>query len=413
MSAARTTGQHPFGAIDIMNDFQRPLVTPESALRQAARGRLGWVGPLIIGVILIGPILARTLQRTAHAREASVVIPAVAVVEVDREDLYKEITIPAEFRPYNEVDVHAKVSGYVKRINVDIGDKVRPGELLAVLELPELQDDLDHAIAAQQRAAADYKNAHLAYTRLIEVNRNHPNLIAQQDLDSAEAKDATASGALSGAKSEVQKYRTLWSYTRITAPFGGVITKRYADLGALIQQGTASQTQSMPLVRLSDNNRLRLDFPVSVDYVHEIKLHAPVSVKVDSLDNRSYQGTIARFSNQVDDSTRTMIVEMEIPNPTLELVPGMYANVTLKVDQRAHALAIPVEAIPPGGRSVLLVNSAHRVEERPVKLGIETPSKYEVLSGLHEGDLVMIGNPAQVATGQIVDPRITPAASPK
>ena len=390
-----------------MNHSQRLTDTPEIARRRTAHGRLGWGVSLLTGMIVVGLFVARTWHRTALAQDATGTIPAVAVVKVDREDLYKEITIPAEFRPYNEVDVHAKVSGYVKQINVDIGDKVTPGELLAVLELPELQDDLDHAIATQQRAAADYKDAHLAYTRLIEVNKDHPNLIAQQDLDTAEAKDATARGALAGAKSDVQKYRTLWSYTRITAPFGGVITKRYADPGALIQAGTASQTQAMPLVRLSDNNLLRLDFPVSVDYVRWIKLGAPVSVKVDSLENRSYEGKIARFSNQIDDSTRTMIVEMEVPNPTLELVPGMYANVTLKVDQRAHAVAIPVEAIPPGGKSVLLVNTAHQVEERPVKLGIETPSKYEVLWGLKEGDLVMIGNPAQVATGQMVDPRIT------
>ncbi len=331
--------------------------------------------------------------------------PAVAVVKVDREDLFKEITIPAEFRPYNEVELHAKVSGYVKRMNVDIGDKVKAGDLLAVLEIPELQDDLDRAAAAEERAAADYKDAHLAYTRLVEVNKQHPNLIAQQDLDTAEAKDATARGALAGARSEVQKYQTLVSYTRITAPFGGVITKRYADPGALIQAGTASQ-QTMPLVRLSDNNLLRLDFPVSVDYVRGIRLNAPVTVRVDSFDNRVFEGKVARFSNKIDDSTRTMVVEMEVPNPTLELVPGMYANVTLKVDERAHALAIPVEAVPPGGKSVLLVNARHQVEERPVKLGIETPSKYEVLSGLKEGDLVMIGNPAQVSAGQKVEPHI-------
>ncbi|MDB6161015.1 MAG: Efflux transporter, family, subunit [Gammaproteobacteria bacterium] len=392
-----------------MNDSHSSTNTPGIVDLRTARRRVGTGVSLLAAMIVVGLIVARTWHRTAHAQDAVAAIPAVAVVKVDREDLYKEITIPAEFRPYNEVDVHAKVSGYVKQINVDIGDKVKPGELLAILELPELQDDLDHAIAAQQRAAADYKDAHLAYTRMIEVNKEHPNLIAQQDLDTAEAKDATAQGALAGAKSDVQKYRTLWSYTRITAPFGGVITKRYADPGALIQAGTASQTQAMSLVRLSDNNLLRLDFPVSVDYVRGIKLDAPISVKVDSLDNRSYEGKIARFSNKIDDSTRTMIVEMEVPNPTLELVPGMYANVTLKVDQRANVLALPVEAVPLGSKSVLLVNTAHQDAARPAKLGIETPSEYEVLSGLTEGDLVMIGNPAQVTAGQKVEPQVTAA----
>jgi RND family efflux transporter MFP subunit len=390
-----------------MNNSHNPTDRSSIEQRRSARGRFGWGLSLLIGVIVAGLIVARSWHGTAHAETgAAAAIPAVAVIKVDKEDLFKEITIPAEFRPYNEVDLHAKVSGYVQRMNVDIGDKVKPGQLLAVLEIPELHDDLDHATAAEQRAAADYKDAHLAYTRLVEVNKEHPNLIAQQDLDTAEAKDATARGALAGAGSEVQKYRTLVSYTQITAPFGGVITKRYADPGALIQAGTASQ-QTMPLVRLSDNNLLRLDFPVSVDYVRGIRLNAPVTVKVDSLENRSFEGKVARFSNKIDDSTRTMIVEMEVPNPTLELLPGMYANVTLKVDQRASALAIPVEAVAPGGKSVLVLNAAHQVEDRPVKLGIETPSKYEILSGLKEGDLVMLGNPAQVTVGQKVEPQIT------
>ena len=153
-------------------------------------------------------------------------------------------------------------------MKVDIGDRVKAGQLLAVLEVPELHDDFDHAVASHARAQADYRDAHLAYTRLVAVNKDHPNLIAQQDLDTAEAHDATARGGVEAAKSDVEKYQTLVGYTRIVAPFDGVITKRYADPGSLIQAGTASNTQAMPLVRVSDNMLLRLDFPVSVDYVH-------------------------------------------------------------------------------------------------------------------------------------------------
>jgi len=381
--------------------------TPAPAARRSLRRPIAW-GLSIAAVIIAAITLFHPWQGRANTgADIAAAIPAVAVVKVDREDLFKEITIPAEFRAYNEVDVHAKVSGYVKRISVDIGDKVKAGELLAVLEIPELGDELDQAIAARERAAADYKDLHLAYTRLVEVNKEHPNLIAQQDLDTAEDKDAMAQGALAGAKADVQKYQTLVNYTRITAPFGGVVTKRYADPGALIQAGTASQTQAMPLVRVSDNTLLRLDFPVSVDYVKDMRLGAPVSVIVDSLGKREFDGKIARFADRIDDSTRTMIVEMEVPNPTLELVAGMYANVTLRVDQRPHALTIPVEAIPPGGKSVFLVNPSHRVEERPVTLGMETSAKYEVLSGVKEGDLVMIGNPGQLVAGEKVDPRLT------
>lgn len=380
---------------------------PPETERHWLRRPLGW-GLALLVLVLLAVVLRpwRGGARDAESPGAGA-LPPVAVVKVDREDLSKEITIPAEFRPYNEVDVHAKVSGYVQKINVDIGDKVKAGELLAVLEIPELGDDLDHAIATRQRAAADYKDSHLAYTRLLEVNQEHPNLVAQQDLDTAEAKDATAQGTLAAAKSDVEKYQTLVNYTRITAPFPGVVTKRYADPGALIQAGTASQSQAMPLVRVSDNTLLRLDFPVTVDYVRGIRLDAPVSARVDSLGGRVFEGKIARFTDKIDDSTRTMIVEMEVPNPSLELVPGMYANVTLKVSQRPHTLAIPIEALQPGAKSVFVVDTSHHIEERPVTLGLETPSKYEVLSGLREGELVVIGTPGQLTAGEQVDPHLT------
>jgi RND family efflux transporter MFP subunit len=360
-------------------------------------------GAIVIGILVVRPWNGRARAVAADAARE----PVVAVARVDREDLFREITLPAEFRPYTEVDLHAKVSGYVKEMKVDIGDRVKAGQLLAVLEVPELREELDHALAAHRRAQAEYRDAHLAYTRLVAVNQDHPNLIAQQDLDSAEARDATAAGTVAATKADVDKDQTLVAYTRLTAPFAGVITKRYADPGSLIQAGTTSNTQAMPLVRVSDNTLLRLDFPVSVDYVPGIRLGAPVSVRVDSLGGRTFEGKIARFSDKVDDSTRTMVVEMELPNPSLELVPGMYATVMLKVDQRPHALAIPIEAVPAGGTSVLLVNGSHEVEERAVKLGIETSARYEVLVGLEEGDLVMIGNPAQLAAGQQVEPRLT------
>jgi RND family efflux transporter MFP subunit len=361
----------------------------------------------LVAVLLAAIVIARSWHARAARANAPDAVPVVAVARVGRADLSREITIPAEFRPYAEVELHAKVTGYVKDLKVDIGDRVKEGQLLAVLEVPELTDELDHAVAAHQRAQADYREAHLAYTRLVAVNKDHPNLIAQQDLDAAEARDAIAQGALGAAKADVDRYRTMVAYTRITAPFAGVITKRYADRGSLIQAGTASNTQAMPLVRVSDNALLRLDFPVSVDYVSGIRLDAPLSASVDSLGGRVFTGKIKRFSNKVDDSTRTMVVEMEVPNPSLELVPGMYATVTLKIEDRPHALAIPIEAVPSGGKRVLVVNSAHRLEERGVILGLETPARYEVLRGLNEGDLVMIGNPAQLAPGQKVEPRVS------
>jgi RND family efflux transporter MFP subunit len=160
----------------------------------------------------------------------------------------------------------------------------------------------------------------------------------------------------------------------------------------------------MPLVRVSDNYRLRLDFPVSVEYVKDIHLGDKVDVRVESLGGRSFTGTISRFTQKVTDDTRTMITEMEVLNPNLEIIPGMYATVVLKVEGHPHALAIPIQASASGGTTkVLVVNANHEIEERPVMLGLETPSRYEVVSGLREGDLVMMGNPAQLKPGQKVE----------
>ena len=356
------------------------------------------------------PLVAALLWYARHARaeagreRASSKLPVVAVAKVDREDLYREVTIPAEFRPYVEVELHAKVSGYVDQMNVDFGDRVKAGQLLATLEVPELRDELHNAMATQQKAEADHADAHLMYTRLVGVNQQQPNLVAQQDLDTAEAKDRATAAAIAAAKADVEKYQTLLDYTQIIAPFDGVITWRYADPGALIEAGTASATQAKSLLRISDNYHLRLDFPVSVEYVKDIHLGDKVDVRVESLGGKSFTGAISRFTRKVAEDTRTMITEMEVLNPNLEIDPGMYATVVFKVEKHAQSLAIPIQASASGGTTkVLIVNAIHEIEERPVTLGLETSSKYEVVSGLQEGDLVMLGNPAQLKLGQKVE----------
>jgi RND family efflux transporter MFP subunit len=376
----------------------------------ARLARLDW--RIVAFIVLSVALFPVWHEITVHAKPQVAPAPtvhasAVAVTRVTREDLCNEVTIPAEFRPYLKVELHAKVSGYVDQINVDIGDQVKAGQLLARLEVPELRDELARAKAAEQRVEADYKDAHLVYTRLLAVEKAHPNLVAQQELDAAEAKDGTTQAAIVGAKAEVQRDQTLLAYTHITAPFDGVITHRYADPGSLIQAGTASDTQSMPLVCLSDNYRLRLDFPVSVAYVKDIQLGDRVEVRVESLKGKPFTGTISRSTQKVDEATRTMIMEIEVPNPKLELVPGMYATVVLKVERRPQALAIPTEAISTDKKtSVYVVNSEQEIEERPVTLGLETPGKYEVVAGLKAGDLVLVGSRSRVKPGQKVEAQL-------
>jgi RND family efflux transporter MFP subunit len=366
--------------------------------------RLWWVA--LPAILVIAIILFFVLRPERGKENANTVVPTVAVAAVDREDLFNEVTIPGEFRPYVEAELNAKVTGYLKKIYVDFGDKAKEGQLLAVLEVPELKDELNASMAAQDRAEADYTNAHLIYTRLVGVNRENPNLVAQQDIDTAEAKDSAAAGEVASAKADVGKYQTMFGYTQITAPFDGVITGRFADPGALIQAGTSGGEQPKALLRLSDNYLLRLDFPVSVEYVKDIHLGDYVTVRVTSLGGKDFTGKITRFTDKVTEDTRTMITEIEVENPKLEIVPGMYAVVVLKVQHRSQALAIPTEAVESKGKSTVdLVDTNNQIEEREVTLGLETPNRYEVISGLKEGDRVTIGNHSQLHPGEKVDPQ--------
>jgi RND family efflux transporter MFP subunit len=348
--------------------------------------------------LITGSCILLTEAR-AFAAEAE---PIVGAAVITREDLAKEVSVQGELRPYQEIDLHSKVAGYLARVNVDIGDRVKVGTSIATLEVPEVREELARAQAALQRAEANYKDAHLNFTRLTTVSKGQPNLLAQQEVDVAQAKDSAAAAAVAEAKADLEKYRALESYTRITAPFDGVITKRYVDAGALIQAGTSSSTQAMPIVRISQNERLRVVFPISISYARVIKVGDSVDIDLGDREKRR-SATIARFNQRISTDTRTMLAETDLPNANLELIPGMYLTVILKIDRRPQALTVPVEAVAgPKQPTVYVINAEQKIEERGVQLGIETPTKYEVLAGLREGELVMIGNRAQVRVGQKV-----------
>jgi RND family efflux transporter MFP subunit len=375
---------------------------------------------------------SRTQAVQSHDPKGSETL-TVAVAKAAITDLSRGLVLTAEFRPYQEVDVMAKVAGYVKEIYVDVGDRVKQGQVLAVLEIPEMADDLRRAQAAVDRANSEVARAedelrrsqsaheisHLSFTRLDKVAKQRPGLVAQQEIDDAHGKDLVSEAQISGAKSslaasrqevdvhkaELSKIRTMIEYTRVTAPFAGVITKRYADTGSMIQAGTASQTQAMPVVKLSQNTLLRLILPVPESAVPAVRIGQQVEVKVPSL-KRSFPGRVARFSDKVQLSTRTMDTEVDVQNPSLVLVPGMYAEVNLQLAEKANVLAVPVTAVDAESGSVMVVTSEHKIELRKVKLGMETADRVEVQSGLQDGELVVVGNRGGLQPGQTVQPKI-------
>lgn len=395
---------------------------------------------LLVAIVVVAAVVLAAFRfvhrnRSEPAAVSAKVLPTASVARVQRGSIARSLTLAGEFQPYQVVDVHSKVSGYIRHIYVDIGDKVHAGQTLAVLEVPELdaqvkgsvaqyarsKDEITRAQNEVARAESEHRAIHANYIRLKQAAAAQPGLIAQQELDDSQSKDLSSEAQVDSAKSALaaaenqsdyanansQRVRDMEAYTRVTAPLNGVITWRYADTGALIQAGTASDVQSLPIVKLSQSDLLRLRLPVPEDDVRFINEGDPVQVRVDAV-NRTFMGKVMRFTRDVSTDTRTMETEIDVPNQNLTLTPGMYANATLQLVHHDNVLTIPISAVVLDGNqtSVLVVDLQDRVESRNVKVGIESPSQAEVLSGLEEGDRVITGGQSNYQQGEKVRPQL-------
>jgi RND family efflux transporter MFP subunit len=382
----------------------------------------------ILGVLAAG---GAVLSSCSSSATPPAPVPAVPVATVRYTSLENDLVLTAEFIPYQEVDIMAKVAGYVKAINVDIGDHVRQNAILATLEVPEIQDDLAKAKAGEAAAEADVVTAQAAvrrdqaaasiaeisFQRITDVATRDRGLVPRQEVDVAQSRDAEAAAQLESASSalkaaqdarveadsEYSRAMAMVQYATIRAPFTGVITKRYANTGSMIQAGISSQTQAMPVVRLAQNNLLRLILPVPVSDVGGIRKGETVDVNVVSL-GRTLKGTVTRYADSVQMSTRTMDTEVDVPNPDGSLIPGMYAEVHLHLAARPHVLSAPLDAVDGIGTSA---EKAYLVRDGVVHLtsvttGLQTATRIEIVSGLEAGDDVVVGRHSGIAEGERV-----------
>ena len=362
-------------------------------------------------------------------------VVTVGVTKVVKKSLGRQVTLSSELVPFQEIDIYAKQSGFVSKLSVDYGSRVKQGQVMAVLEIPELEAQLqvdradiksasDQVVRAQhelKRYQAQYNALHLQYKRLKGVFETQPGIVAQQEVDDSQGKDlaaasqvdageaalAAAQSQLVAVKAKLQHDQTLFDYSKITAPFSGVVTERYANLGTLMQAGTSSSTQAMPLVRLSEDELFRLVIPVPESYVRFIRVGDPVKVRVPSL-NRTFPGKVARFSVDVRQDTRTMHTEVDIPNPDRVLIPGLYAEADLGLEQHDNVLSIPLQAVnhEANKTTVYVVSSNGELRDQPVELGLKTSTDTEVVSGLQEGEEVVISDRSGLKSGEKVRPQI-------
>lgn len=400
-------------------------------MRRTTRGKLHPCFYLFLVAALAG---CGEAHKTAADGTANA--PAAAVVKVARGNLADNLEIASELQPFQEVDVYAKVSGYIQKLYVDYGTHVKQGQILAVLEIPELQQQLQQDQAAihrseqeLQRAREDinraqsaYTVAHLTYTRLADVQKSRPELVAQQEIDMAKGKDleadaevsaqkaamAGAEQALLVAKSALGKDQAMFDYARMTAPFDGVITQVYARTGALLPAGTSSSKNDAALCRLSENSLLRLVIPVPERAVPDIHAGDSVVVNVSGL-NKTIQGKIVRFSDQIDTATRTMHTEVDVSNPRGELVPGMYASVKIPLHSAANVLLAPIQAVQAaetGKGIVLVVDRNNKIEKRAVTVGLQSGTNEEITSGLQENETIVFGSQGGYQPGELVSPKL-------
>ena len=394
----------------------------------------GWLAGLVVFVSAITSSCARN-SAEASGSAVSAQTPEVGVVKVVKKPLARSLTVSSELVPFQQIDVYAKESGFVERLNVDYGTRVKKGDVMAVLEIPELQEQLtedqadikdatsqvDRTKEELSRVQAQQNVADLEYNRLSQVAKEKPGLVAQQEVDdrqgtdlAAQAQVAAARAALQSTQSQLQRAQAklqhdqvLFDYAKITAPFTGVVTQRYANLGTLMQSGINTSTQALPLVQLSQDDLFRLVIPVPESYVPSIHIGDPVQVRVPAL-NRTFPGKVTRFSVDVAYDTRTMHTEVDVPNPSGVLVPGEYAEATLKIDQTGMVLAVPPEAVNIEGdkRSVWVIGPSGKLENRPITVGVETPDDIEVLSGLNAGEMVAVGDRSALRTGEMAQPKV-------
>jgi RND family efflux transporter MFP subunit len=370
--------------------------------RESGRGVLiAIVALAIVAAVVIAGIVPRFKARAALKTETrELAIPTVAVIHPKPGDPRTEIVLPGNMEAFTDSPIYARTNGYLKAWYHDIGSRVKKGDLLAVIESPEVDQQLDQARADLNTARANYALAQTTAERYQNLLKS--GSVAKQDVDNAvgdfEAKKAT----VASAEANVKRLEQLQSFEKVYAPFDGVITARNTDVGHLINSGAG--TPATELFHISSIRKLRVYVNVPQQYSASARPGLPATITLPEFPGRHFSGTLVRTSESIDAASRTLLVEVDVDNPTGELLPGAYAEVHFQIPNATRALILPVSALifRAQGLQVATVENSDRALLKNVTLGRDFGNEVEVIAGLDPGDEVIINPPDSLISGELV-----------
>jgi RND family efflux transporter MFP subunit len=372
---------------------------------EGKRPRKRWLGLvvalLVMAVLLGSGIWSRVRARASlNAETARVAIPAVAVVSPKQTTPAEEIILPGNVQPYITSPIYSRTNGYLQKWYFDIGAHVKKGQLLAVIDTPEVDQQLEQSLSNLNTAKANLALAQITKDRYQGLLTK--NAVAQQDVDNAVGTYNANKAIVDANQANVKQLKALQSFERIYAPFDGVITARNTDIGDLINSGS-SGTAKTDLFHISQPGKLRVYVNVPEEYSQGIKVGMTADLSLAEFPGRKFQGKLVRTAEAINLTTRTLLIEIEVDNPTGTLLTGSYAEVHLKVAAHAATLLLPVNALlfRSEGLRVGVVKDG-KVALTAVAPGRDFGNQIEVVSGLQPGDQVIINPPDSLVSGQQV-----------
>ncbi len=345
---------------------------------------------ILTGLFAIGLWPKWNALRVAQAEAGKDDLPAVLYVAPKRGNQKADLVLPASLYAMQEATIYARTSGYLKRWLVDIGDQVKAGQVLAEIEAPELDRELDQAHAARAQVKAHLELARVTSERYASLLKDEA--VSPQEVDEKAGVHEARKADYAAAEANIRRLEQMKSFQRVTAPFSGTIIARNVDVGSLIQAGSASS--SGWLFKLSQTDTIRVHASVPQNNMRMIKPGMTVDLVVPELGERTFPAKVVRSAGAFDSATRTMIVEMHVPNKDGPLLPGMYAQARLNLVNTETNLQVPINSLIIGGDGarVATVDTSGVVHIKQVKLGRDFGKEVEILAGLSDSDRI-INNP--------------------